>query len=548
MSASSIQSQVNSIYSQQAPSQFGSNRYAILFAPGTYNVTVPVGFYTQVLGLGQSPNNVVINGGVYCDASWNPDPGNATENFWRGVENLAVVPSSGTMEWAVSQACPMRRVHVEGALYLEDNNPNDTGDHWGSGGFISDSQIDGQVNSGSQQQWLSRNSQWGSWTGSNWNMVFVGDTNAPSGASWPSPPNTVVSDTPVVREKPFLTVDGSGNYSVFVPALRSNSQGATWTGGSAPGTSIPISQFYIAQASTDTAATLNSALSRGLNLLLTPGIYKLNGTLSVTNPNTVVLGLGLATLLAQSGQAEMTVADVDGVVIAGILFDAGSANSPVLLQVGPSGSSTSHAANPTSLHDLFFRIGGAAAGQATVGLQINSSNVIGDDFWIWRADHGTGVGWTVNPATNGLVVNGSNVTIYGLAVEHFQQYQTLWNANGGSVYFYQSEAPYDVPNQASWMAPADAGGTENGYASYKVIDSVTSHQAYGVGIYCYFSTNSAVQLNNAIEVVNSATGLDGAMFHNMVTVSLGGVGEITHVIDGYGGPADSTTEVVDLAK
>jgi hypothetical protein len=139
------------------------------------------------------------------------------------------------------------------------------------------------------------------------------------------------------------------------------------------------------------------------------------------------------------------------------------------------------------------------------------------------------------------VVNGANVTIYGLAAEHFQQYQTLWNGNGGSVYFYQSEAPYDPPNQSSWMA---AG--ENGYSSYKVADTVTSHQAYGVGVYCYFNVNPSVKLNNAIEVPTS--GLNGAMIHNMTTVSLGGVGEITHVIDGFGGAANSSNNVVHLAK
>jgi hypothetical protein len=533
MSSSSIQNQINNVYNQQqsaSSGQFDSARYAFLFKPGTYSNTVNVGYYTQVLGLGQSPDNVTINGGVISNAALSNN--NATCNFWEGAENLAVIPAGGTDQWAVSQACPLRRMHIKGSIVLAQNGG------WASGGFLSDSLIDNQINSSSQQQWLSRNSQWGSWAGSNWNMVFVGDINAPA-ATFPS--NTVVTTTPVVREKPFLTIDGSGNYSVFVPALRGNSQGTTWSNATEAGQSIPISQFYIAKAGTDTAATINAALSQGLNLLLTPGIYSLNGTIQVTRANTVVLGLGFATLLAQNGVTEMSVADVDGVVIAGILFDAGPTASPVLLQVGPAGSNASHSANPTSLHDLFFRVGGAAVGKTTVSLQINSNDVIGDDFWIWRADHGNGVGWTSNTAVNGLVVNGANVTIYGLAVEHHQQYQTLWNGNGGSVYFYQSEAPYDPPNQASWMA-----GSENGYASYKVADAVTTHQGYGIGVYCYFNVNSSVKLNNAIEVPTS--GLNGGMMHNMTTVSLGGVGEITHVLDGFGGAANSSNNVVRLAK
>jgi hypothetical protein len=533
MAASSIQTQLNNVFNTQQSNQFGSQRYALVFKPGTYNVDVNVGFYTQVLGLGNSPDNVTINGLVHAEADW--FQGNATQNFWRSAENLSVTPTGGLNRWAVSQAAPFRRMHVRGNMALDDGG-------WSSGGFLADSKIDGQVNSGGQQQWFTRNSQLGSWAGSNWNMVFVGVNGAPSGSSWPNPPNTVIGTAPVMREKPFLTIDGSGNYGVFVPALTSNTAGTSWAAGAAPGSTISIDQFYIAKAG-DTAATMNAALAGGKNLLITPGVYHLNDSIKVTRANTVVLGLGLATLVPDNGVKAMTVADVDGVKIAGLLFDAGTVNSPVLLEVGPVGNQLTHSANPTSLHDLFFRIGGATVGKATTSLVINSNNVIGDHFWIWRADHGNGgtVGWTINTTTNGLIVNGVNVTIYGLFVEHFHQYQTVWNADGGRVYFYQSEAPYDVPNQGSWMSP-----TGNGYASYKVADWVTTHQAYGVGVYCFFSTNSAVKLGSAIEVPN--TGLAGAMFHNMTTVSLGGTGEITHVINIYGNAANGASNVTRLAQ
>jgi Carbohydrate binding module (family 6) len=533
MSASSIQTRLNNVFSQQQSNQFGTARYALLFKPGAYSVDVNVGFYTQVLGLGNSPDDVNITGAVHSEADW--DNGNATQNFWRGAENMAVNPSGGLDRWAVSQGSPFRRMHIKGNLALDDGG-------WSSGGFLADSKIDGQVQSGGQQQWFTRNSQLGSWSGANWNMVFAGVDGAPTGVTWPNPPDTILATTPVVREKPFLTIDATGNYNVFVPALASNGHGTSWANGAAPGQSLAIGDFYIAKESSDTAATINAALSQGKNLILTPGIYHLNDTIRITRTNTVVLGLGLATLLPDNGVVAMSVADVDGVKIAGILFDAGPVSSPILLEVGPTGSSASHAANPTSLHDLFFRVGGAAVGKAVVGLKINSSDVIGDDFWIWRADHTYGVGWTSNTATNGLIVNGANVTIYGLFVEHFQQYQTLWNGNGGRVYFYQSELPYDVPNQSSWM-----NGSKNGYTSYKVADSVTSHQAWGVGIYCYFSTNSSVKVSSAIEA--PASGLNGAMFHNMTTVSLGGgVGEITHVINQYGNSANAASSVVRLAQ
>src|SRR5262249_30723645 len=158
------------------------------------------------------------------------------------------------------------------------------------------------------------------------------------------------------REKPFLFLNGT-TYSVFVPTLRTNTNGITWAGGAqTPGTAIPIDQFYVARAGTDTAATINAALASGKHLLLTPGVYSITDTTRVTNPNTVVMGLGFATLQPTNGVTAMAIADVDGVKLAHVLFDAGPVNSPVLLQVGPPGSAATHAGNPTSLHDVFARV------------------------------------------------------------------------------------------------------------------------------------------------------------------------------------------------
>jgi hypothetical protein len=110
----------------------------------------------------------------------------------------------------------------------------------------------------------------------------------------------------------------------------------------------------------------------------------------------------------------MKVASVPGVKISGLIFDAGPVNSPVLLEVGTPNAHNSDPADPTLLSDVFFRIGGATAGKATVSLVVNSDNVIIDDIWAWRADHGNGVGWTSNTADTGVIVNGDNVTAYGL--------------------------------------------------------------------------------------------------------------------------------------
>ncbi|MFY1671655.1 discoidin domain-containing protein [Plantactinospora sp. WMMB334] len=529
---STIQSRLNSIFAEQETAQFAPRRYAVLFKPGSYTADVNLGFFTQVAGLGMSPDDVNLNGHVRAEAFW--FGGNATQNFWRAAENLSVTLPAGTIveRWAVSQAAPYRRMHLRGTgnqIQLWNG-----GDGWASGGLLADTKIDGQVVSGSQQQWYSRNSEFGSWNGSVWNMVFTGVTGAPA-PHFPNPSHTVVAQTPVVREKPFLYVDGSGEYRVFVPGIRTNSQGTSWYNKTPVGSSISLSQFFVVRPGT-TAATINAALAQGRNLLFTPGLYRTTETIRVTRPDTVVLGLGLATIEPQNGITAMTVADVDGVKVAGIMFEAGATNSSVLMEVGPAGSSASHAANPTSLHDVFFRIGGAVPGKATTSLRINSHNVIGDHMWLWRADHGDPgtYGWNVNTADTGLVVNGNNVTMYGLFVEHFQKYEVIWNGNGGRTYFLQNEKPYDPPNQAAWM-----NGSTRGYAAYKVADSVTSHEAWGLGSYCYFNVNPSVVNERSFEVPVTS----GVRFHNMVTVSLGGVGTINRIINNSGGTANTANQV-----
>lgn len=518
MPAQAIQAKIDKVYAIQQHSEFGSARYALVFLPGEYHVDVPVGFYTQVIGLGATPDDVHIIGNVHADASLPHN--NATCTFWRGVEGFSVTPTAGTMQWAVSQAVFFRRMHIRGNLVLHQNRG------WASGGWISDSVIDGNVDSGTQQQWISRNTEWRSWTGSNWNMVFVGVPQAPAG-EWPSPPYTKVERTPIVREKPFLEIDAKGNWSVRMPELRTDSAGVTWHNGATPGRSVPLSRFYIAHPGVDTAASINAQLARGKDLLVTPGIYDLTEPIRITRPDTIVLGLGFATLHPTHGTAAISTADADGIEVAGLLFDAGAQKSPFLLEIGPHGSSANHAGNPIALHDVFFRVGGAGEGRVDGNLQINSNDTLVDHTWIWRADHGADVGWTKNLSNNGLVVDGNNVTIYGLFVEHHQQFQVLWNGNHGRTYFYQSEIPYDPPDQASFTS---APGV-NGWASYKVADNVTDHEAWGLGVYSVFR-HPNVTLTRAIEVPHKP----GVRFHHMVTIALDDKGEISNVIDDKGGP------------
>ncbi len=535
MPTTTVQTSLNEAFDAQKDTnsaQFGTRRDAFFFKPGTYdNTYANVGFNTSVLGLGLSPDDTQINGGVTVDAFNASDAGNATQNFWRSVENLAIKPTGGSDRWAVAQAAPFRRIHVKGNL---DVFPASYG--WASGGYIADSKIDGKVSSASQQQWYSRDSDFGSWEGSNWNMVFSGVSGAPA-QSFPKPAYTTLDTTPVSREKPFLYVDDAGKYRVFVPSLRTDSKGTSWASGTTAGSSIPMSQFFVAKPA-DGAAKINQALAQGLNVFFTPGIYHLSETINVTRANTVLLGVGLATLIPDNGVNGVNVADVDGVKLAGLLFDAGTTNSNTLLTIGQAGSSANHAADPTTVQDVFFRIGGAVAGKATNSLVVNSNNTIVDHIWAWRADHGVSpTGWNINTADYGMIVNGDNVLATGLFVEHFEKNDVLWNGNGGETIFYQNEKAYDVPNQAAWK-----DGTQDGYAAYKVADDVTSHEAWGLGSYCYFAVDPTVNLAHAFEVPNAA----GVKMHDLSTVSLGNNGTITHVINDTGAitPTNSTPTTV----
>jgi hypothetical protein len=538
MATQTIQAQLDADFNAQKDTlsaQFAPRRVAHLFKPGTYNVHDDVGFYTSVAGLGQNPDDVTINGDVTVDAFNASDRGVALQNFWRSVENLAINPSSGSDRWAVAQAAPFRRVDVHGNLLLF---PASFG--FSSGGYIADSKVSGQTSSVSQQQWYTRDTNLGSWAGGVWNMVFSGTTGAP-GNTFPTPPETTLGTTPLSRDVPYLFIDGTGRYRVFLPSLRTNAVGPSWANGSTPGTSLPMSQFFVVKEG-DSAATINGALASGCHLFFTPGVYHVNQTINVTRPGTVVLGIGFPTLVPDNGVNAMQVADVDGVRLKGLLFDAGTTNSAALLTVGPSGSNANHAGNPTTIQDVFFRIGGAIPGKATTSLAVNSNNVIIDHIWAWRADHGNGgtVGWTINTGDTGLLVNGNNVLATGLFVEHYQKFEVLWNGQGGRTIFFQNEMPYDPPNQAAWMS---APGV-NGFAAYKVAPNVTSHEGWGLGVYNFFNVNPSVSALHAFEVPQSA----GVRFHDILTVSLNFQGVITHVINNTGGTTPPGTVPVNVVS
>ena len=558
MPVEQIQARVDAINAQQRDAEFSQNRYALLFKPGTYGspekpLRFQVGYYTEVAGLGRNPGDVVINGAVEVynrcletDANGNPSNCLALVNFWRSLSNLKIQFVGGgdgcrdsANFWAVSQAAPMRRVEIAGAnLSLMDYCS--AGPQFASGGYIADSTMPFVV-SGSQQQFYTRDSSVAGWSNGVWNQVFSGVEGAPA-SDFGEPDDagvhayTTLDTTPASREKPYVYTDERGKYRVFVPSVRKDARGTSYAAGATAGRSVPLSDFYVAKPG-DSARKLNAALLSGKNLLLSPGIYHVDQTLLVTRKDQVVLGLGLATIIPDRGVTAMRTLDVPGVVIAGIMFDAGAKRSESLLTVGTALSKVdgllrkqklSSASNPTALQDVFFRIGGDHAGAATNSLVVNANNVIVDHTWAWRADHGTGVGWDVNPGDYGVVVNGNDVLATGLFAEHYKKYNLVWNGERGRTIFFQNELPYDPPNQAAWKH-----GKTLGWAAYKVGDHVRTHEAWGLGSYIYTNVDPTLHATNAFEVPERP----GVKLHHMVIVSLNNAGTIDHVVNGVGGPA-----------
>lgn len=590
-----IQKKIDEIYQKQVFNEFGDERYALLFKKGTYHLDIKVGYNTQIAGLGKTPDDVKIIGAVrtqdgpftyarYKKATGqNPTDSDirshvgALNNFWRSVENISIElsPAAGFKDngvdcqnpdfsnlcglinsnvWAVSQASPMRRVHLFSHLSLSAYG-------WASGGFMANVKVDGvkndwagggdktaenvSVSTGSQQQWFSRNIDLkGAWYGGNWNMFFMGvpatdphniektqftvkTFNGTSGTNdYPPktlkfPAFTLIQTTPRVAEKPFLIWDDKINdYAVYIPPYSQETRGVEWN--NLTGETIPIKSLFFAD-NTMTSSDINKALADSAirGVIFKPGVYKLDKALHVTQPNTVLLGLGLPDLSATGTESILKVDDVNGVRVAGLLFDGGpnSKETDLIVVGGPNVTSIRHQENPTILYDIFCRVGGRSnyVGTAKSCMQINSNDVIGDNFWLWRADHGNGVSWTSNTADTGLTVNGNRVTIYSLAVEHFQKYQTEWNGDDGQVYFYQSEMPYDAP-AIGWGPNLGPDQPSTGYAAYHVNKNVYTHHAYGLGVYSFFKDN-VINATQAIQVDSTSSAV---VFSHMATSWLNG--------------------------
>jgi len=484
------------------------------------------------------------------EGGFNPSVG-ALDTFWRAAENFHTTttnhwPTATGMLWAVSQASPLRRIHVDAELSLYQYEPPYPNAGYASGGFLANSVVGGNVYPGSQQQWFTRNSELGGFIGGAFNMVFAGVKGAPSShcGNTNGSPYTTVSTTPVIAEKPYISMDDTGLFWLNIPAVKYNSTGVDWVSNSTR--RVPFSSVYVASNSTDTADTINAALSSGLHVVLTPGVYTLEAALEVTHSGQVLMGLGLATLVPGQGNAVITVANVDNVRIVGpMIVQASNMTTPVLVQWGD-GTYAGNASAPGGIYDLFARVGGPDPFPVHAGtmLHIANGHVFTDNMWLWRADHTVSgiVKNSDNPVNHGLVVDGDHVTAYGLAVEHTLKDLVMWNGDFGATYFFQSELPCELllwPCQLCCefdrhaVVVADDVTQQNfgdrNYTSYRVASDVTSHHGFGVGVYTYFR-DYYVTVHSGIVCPTSLI----PNFVNPLSVYLSGHGVLQHIIDDEG--------------
>ncbi|MCW3492599.1 adenylyl cyclase [Microbacterium sp. SSM24] len=519
--------QINALIAPVAGNPFRQ----ILFKPGSYGssagaddpstatdiVLAALPVNTAVAGLGATPTDTDINGALYVNSRGFANLG----TFYRSLTNLSINPiqpgfAAHTMNWVTSQTAPFRRVNLEGNVNLMDEPPS--GPAFGS--HFMNTRIEGDVFLGegrntadgpgtwSQGMYFVRNSEiGGEWDGFGGVYLFSGVKGAPRTDFGPATSRRDSGDrisldrTPITREAPFLYLD-RGRYKVFVPDAEKNTRGVDWRVGRGKGESHSLSDFYLAKP-VDTASQINAQLAKGKHLILTPGRYFLDQPLNITRSDTVVMGLGFATLVASAGTAAVRVGDVPGVILSSFNIDAGTVNSDVLLQVGNAKRKSGKASNPTTLTDVHILV--PNPGKATTTAVINQDHVLIDGSWMKRADSG----WTTSLADHGLIVNGDSVSAYGLWLEHYQKTQILWNGENGRVIFLQNEPPYDPPSQAAWM-----NGAKEGYPFLKVADDVRSFQADGVHSWSRFTgggNTCTCYLSSAIETpVSKGVTFNGA--------------------------------------
>ena len=528
--------------------------HEFFFLPGTYGdasatpatattsntIDAQVASDSVVAGLGASPCDVVINGnlGIYNDSlAIRPSQ----------LENLTINPiESGdpadTMTWSTSQEATWRRVNLLGNL-LEAALPYTTGlclsacaPFPGSGingsgavenGFeVANSNITGEVidtngqntagvsgQDGNSDPYI-QDSNIGGAQGFGSDTMFAGDTGnapatnfGPATASRPAGSNVNVNVLPEVRESPFV-YSSNGQFYVFDPAVQFDRRGYDWTVGPLTGRSLPLSDFYLANSTTDTAATVNAALATGKDVLLEPGAYAVSAPLTVPRANQVILGLGEATVTASANTPTIVVNDAaTGTILAGFSANGMAFNAttntgpyaPEQIEIGNTPNATGVWNDPTTLSDV------STISNSESDELINQNDVLLNQAEI-QSNNNSGNGYTtINwPAESssdyGVVVNGNNVTWQGIWLEHFKKTEAIWNGNDGRVIFLENELPLTIPYSAAGVQPSFwmENSHFDGYPSLAVSPSVTSFKLIGMQSWSRFSSGCYCLLTSLI--------------------------------------------------
>lgn len=421
----------------------------------------------------------------------------ALDTFWRSAENFSTENGDG-INWHVSQAAPLRRIKCDGKLRLANG-----GQCYSSGGFIANAEV-GSVEYGTQQQYYHRNVKFHSKPGCpSYNGVYSACMNPPNeGADH----RISVEPTPRNRiEKPFIVFnDNKKEYELHVPAATTNATEGPNLGPIDKKDVRTFGNVTVVNPVGDYTKTLQDALSMGNDIIIAPGIYYLKSSLyvSANYKNQVILGLGMATLVAPlDGTPCIKVnGGSEGIRIAGLLLQASVLHNDAyqgssLLDFGTSGVKDGNPANPGLLSDVFARVGNfsstsSRAVSVETMIRIFSGHVVGDNIWLWRADHdieGKVKSDDLCKVDHALYVEGDYVTMYGLFAEHVLKDITVWVGNHGETHFYQCELNY-------YASQGDAS------IGYNVTENVTHHYASGAGVYCMFMNGKTIEVPYGIHL------------------------------------------------
>ena len=557
-----------------------------------------------------------LNKHIHKRDNGNRPVGTSLDSFWRGAENFTIgavatstetsktdddrVKKAADMLWAASQAAAIRRIHVTGDLYLHDH------DAYASGGHLANAQVDGTIFMGGQQQYLVRNVEIGTnATGGAWSMVYVGCTgNVPEAETKTSNGRVVtVVDKPRVRiEKPYIVMrngvtEKEDQFELRVPQVNYWNDSSYTTDPTLDGNNEEIIHDFTnirVVRDSEPLLRIQQALDDGKDVILCPGIYILQESIKIRKPNQILFGLGMATLIAPANGTPCIVVayNTPGVRLAGLMLEATKIDCGACTQSGEVVKESSallvwgdikrnvetvdaeNRKNPGAMFDIYIRVGGAFptkngnADRTKVSVNnmmyIHSDFVIGDNLWLWRADHAelgsnercnypsiSPIFWQTESdeyrVQNGLVVTGNDVTIFGLAVEHTKSHQTIWSGERGAVYFYQCELPYDTITEKdgthencqnmmdAFIESSDASnhGTTIDIRGFHIKPNVEEHTLYAPGIYSNFrneemyTTTGIVHPNHPlVKVINP------------FTIKLDNLGGIKSVINGKGNSTD----------